>query len=173
MIAQIRNVLPHHDNSKRNEQSMITMAEPSQLPLANKVALITGATRGIGLAITQHLSSLGAKVVINYASSSASANKLVEEIGSEKSLAVQADVSNVEALEKMVKQVVQQWGKIDILVLNAGVLPMMDLASTDEETFDRTMAVNVKGPYFLAQVFLALFGIRRWIVSSFPIIFPP
>ena len=104
-------------------------------------------------------------MVINYASSSATANNLVSEIGPEKALAVQADVSDVEALGKMVQQVVQQWGKIDILVLNAGVLPMMDLASTDEKTFDRTMAVNVKGPYFLAQVCIRYSqgraGIRR------------
>jgi NAD(P)-dependent dehydrogenase (short-subunit alcohol dehydrogenase family) len=124
---------------------------PSQ-SLHNQVAIITGASRGIGKAIAIRLAKDGASVVINYSSDSASAEEVVREIGEDRALAVKADVSKVAEIKRLVEETVQKWGKIDILVNSAGIMPMMDLANTTEETYDRTMAVNVKGPYFLTQV---------------------
>jgi len=123
---------------------------PSQF-LHKHVAIITGASRGIGKAIAIRLAKDGASVVINYSSDSASADAVVKEIGEDRAIAVQADVSKVAEIKLLVQETVQKWGKIDILVNSAGVMPMMDLANTTEETYDRTMAVNVKGPYFLTQ----------------------
>jgi 3-oxoacyl-[acyl-carrier protein] reductase len=82
----------------------------------------------------------------------ASADAVVKEIGEDRAIAVQADVSKVADIKLLVEETVQKWGKIDILVNSAGIMPMMDLANTTEETYDRAMAVNVKGPYFLTQV---------------------
>lgn len=121
------------------------------MSLAGKVALITGGSKGIGKATALALAKAGAKVVINYASDSSSANAVVDEIGKDQAFAIKADAASVESSEQMVKQVVEKFGKIDSLVLNAGILPMKDLASTTEADFDRAFAVNVKGPYFLAQ----------------------
>jgi 3-oxoacyl-[acyl-carrier protein] reductase len=124
---------------------------PSQI-LHQHVAIITGASRGIGKAIAIRLAKDGASVVINYSSDSASADAVVKEIGEDRAIAVQADVSKVAEIKLLVEETVQKWGKIDILVNSAGIMPMMDLANTTEETYDRAMAVNVKGPYFLTQV---------------------
>ena len=116
------------------------------------MAIITGASRGIGKAIAIRLARDGASVVINYSSDAASADAVVKEIGRDRAIAVKADVSRVKEVKQLVEETVQKWGKIDILVNSAGIMPMMDLASTTEESFDRTFAVNVKGPYFLTQV---------------------
>ena len=124
----------------------------SSAPLAGKVALITGASKGIGKATALRLSKDGANVVIGYSSDANSAEELVKTIGHDRALAVKADVSVVTEMEKLVKQTVDKFGKIDILIPNAGVAPMKDLEQTTEEDFDFTMALNVKGPYFLCQV---------------------
>ncbi|KAL9636079.1 MAG: hypothetical protein Q9204_002393 [Flavoplaca sp. TL-2023a] len=123
----------------------------SSAPLAGKVALITGASKGIGKATALRLSKDGANVVIGYSSDAKSAEELVRTIGHDRALAVKADVSVVTEMEKLVKQTVDKFGKIDILIPNAGVAPMKDLEQTTEEEFDFTMALNVKGPYFLCQ----------------------
>ncbi|KAI4278603.1 MAG: hypothetical protein LQ337_000935 [Flavoplaca oasis] len=123
----------------------------SSAPLAGKVALITGASKGIGKATALRLSKDGAKVVIGYSSDAKSAEELAKTIGRDRALAVKADVSVVTEMEKLVKQTVDKFGKIDILIPNAGVAPMKDLEQTTEEEFDSTMALNVKGPYFLCQ----------------------
>ncbi|KAI4140158.1 MAG: hypothetical protein L6R39_005930 [Caloplaca ligustica] len=119
--------------------------------LAGKVALITGASKGIGKATALRLAKDGASVVINYSSDAKSAEELVQTIGSDRALAAQANVGIVAEIEKLVQQTVDKFGKIDIVVANAGVAPVKDLEHTTEEDFDTTMAVNVKGSYFLCQ----------------------
>ncbi|KAF2265511.1 NAD(P)-binding protein [Lojkania enalia] len=123
----------------------------SSQPLAGKVALITGASKGIGAATALELSSLGAKVVINYSSDSTPADDLVKKIGSDKAIAVKANAGSVPEIERLVKTTVDTFGKIDILIPNAGILPMKDLEHTSEDDFQKIMDLNVKGPYFLVQ----------------------
>lgn len=121
------------------------------LPLAGKVALITGASKGIGAAAVLELAKQGAKVVINYSSDAAPAEELVARLGAENAIAVKADAGSVKEIERLVQTTVDRFGKIDIVVANAGIMPMRDLESTTEEDFDRTVGLNVKGPYFLVQ----------------------
>ncbi|MCJ1350907.1 MAG: hypothetical protein MMC33_000888 [Icmadophila ericetorum] len=121
-------------------------------PFQGKVALITGGSKGIGKATALALSKEGASVVINYASDAATAEALVQELGgSEKCLAIKGDAGSVVDIENMVRQTVEKFGKIDVLIANAGILHMSDLASTTEEDFDTAYRINVKGPYFLCQ----------------------
>jgi len=125
----------------------------SPKPFTGKVALITGSSKGIGAATAKELSSLGANVVINYSSSAAPAETLAQELGGpDRAIAVKADVSKISDLEELVKKTVEKWGKIDILIPNAGILPMRDLENTTEGDWDRCFGVNVKGVYFLCQV---------------------
>lgn len=121
-------------------------------PLAGKVAIVTGGSKGIGAATVVELARQGAKVVINFSSDATPAEELVKQIGPDNALAVKADAASVAGVEDLVKQTVAKFGKIDILIPNAGLLPMKDLESTTEADFDKTFAINVKGPYFLAQV---------------------
>ena len=129
-----------------NRQSSTTMT------LAGKVALITGASKGIGKATAVRLAKDGARVVINYSSDKQAADEVVKLIGTNKAAAIQADASKVSDIEHLVQQTVKIFGKIDILIPCAGMLPMSPLEATTEELFDKIFALNVKGPYFLAQV---------------------
>lgn len=121
----------------------------SATSLAGKVALVTGASKGIGKATAIRLAQQGARVVATYGSDAAAAKDLVKSIDG--ALAIQSDAGSVTEIDALVKEVVERCGKIDILVCNAGILQMKDLENTTEEDFDRNFAVNVKGPYFLAQ----------------------
>lgn len=121
-------------------------------PLTGKVALITGASKGIGAATALEIASLGAKVVINYASDPKPAEELVQKIGSDKAIAIRANAGNVQEIERLVSETVAWGGKIDILIPNAGISIMQTLEQTTEADFQKTMDLNVKGPYFLAQV---------------------
>lgn len=123
----------------------------SLAPLTGKVALITGGSKGIGKATAIALAKAGAHVVINYSSDSAAANEVVEHIGSDRAYALKANVGDVGEIKELVKHTVDKFGKIDILIPNAGVLPMKDLENTTEQDFDQTFGLNVKGPYFLVQ----------------------
>ncbi|RPA92216.1 NAD(P)-binding protein [Choiromyces venosus 120613-1] len=121
------------------------------MSLTNKVALITGATKGIGKSIAQHLSAQGATVVLNYNHDTAAANSLLSNLPATATHLIQADVSSITACQSLINETIQKFSRIDILILNAGILPNKDLAGTTEEDFDRCFGVNVKGPYFLAQ----------------------
>ncbi|MCZ0755344.1 3-oxoacyl-[acyl-carrier-protein] reductase [Anoxybacillus sp. J5B_2022] len=117
--------------------------------LQGKVALVTGASRGIGRAIALELARQGAKVAVNYAGSEAKAKEVVEEIekmGGE-AFAVQADVANGEAVEQMVKEVVERFGRIDILVNNAGITRDNLLMRMKEEEWDDVINTNLKGVF--------------------------
>lgn len=122
------------------------------MSLRGKIAVVTGGSKGIGKATALRLAQEGASVVVNYNSDSKAADELVSQIGSDRALAVQADASSVASLEHLVQKAIDKFGKIDILVPNAGIMPMADLAHMTEEVFDKTYALNVKGPMFLAQV---------------------
>ncbi|KAL3477074.1 hypothetical protein BJX99DRAFT_128748 [Aspergillus californicus] len=120
--------------------------------LTGKVALVTGASRGIGRATALTLAKEGASVVINYISSSKAAAEVVAEIGADRAHAIQADVSKREDIARLIKETVARFGKIDTLVLNAGLLWMQgDLMSIKEEDYDRIFAANVRGPLFTVQ----------------------
>lgn len=93
----------------------------------------------------------GASVVVNYSSDELSAEKVVKAIGSKNAVAVRADVSTTAGIESLVQKTLGRFHKIDILIANAGVLPMKDLEHMTEEDFDQTFSLKVKGPYFLCQ----------------------
>ena len=120
--------------------------------LAGKVALITGASKGIGKALALRLAKDGARVVVNYSSDSKAADEVVKSIGSDHAIPIKADAGNVADIDRLVKETVHHYGKIDILVANAGALPHRNLEATTEGDFDSLYALNVKGPYFLCQV---------------------
>lgn len=120
--------------------------------LSGKVALVTGASRGIGRATALALGKEGASVVVNYVSSADAAAEVVNEIGSDRSVAIKADMSNIDDIKRLIQQIVERFGKIDIIVLNAGLLWQNgSLTNVDEGAFDLIFQTNVKGPIFLIQ----------------------
>ncbi|KAL8945216.1 MAG: hypothetical protein Q9211_000257 [Gyalolechia sp. 1 TL-2023] len=121
------------------------------MSLQGRVALITGASKGIGKATALRLAKDGANVVVNYSSDQQSADEVIQLIGTDRATAIQADASKVSEIENLVKQTVELYGRIDILIPCAGMLPMCPLEATSEDLFDKIFSLNVKGPYFLAQ----------------------
>ncbi|TPX18496.1 uncharacterized protein E0L32_011609 [Thyridium curvatum] len=122
------------------------------MSLQGKVALITGASKGIGKAVALRLASEGASVVVGYGTDKAAADAVVAEIGGpDRAVAVGADASRVADIERLVSAAVARFGRIDVLVPNAGRMAMRTVEDTTEGDFDSMFAVNVKGPYFLVQ----------------------
>jgi len=127
--------------------------------LKNKVAIVTGGSRGIGRAICQCFAEEGASVVINYSRTADrddffnSAGKLVNEIKSNggECLAYEADVSDKKSIEKMIDFTIKNYGRLDILAANAGICPFEEFTKIEEDLLDRTIAVNLKGAFFSAQ----------------------
>jgi 3-oxoacyl-[acyl-carrier protein] reductase len=122
----------------------------------SRVALVTGASRGIGRGIALALAGAGHDVVVNYASNADAAASVVSEVESHgvRASAVRADVSVAEDRRRLVDAAYDQFGRVDLLVNNAGVAPLVraDLLDADEESFDRVLGTNLKGPYFLTQL---------------------
>jgi len=133
-----------------------------------KVLLVTGSTHGIGKAIALELAKLDYSVVIN----GATTKKLDEEYFSElrgiysqdiddRFLYVQADISKKEDRDTLQRKIEEKFNRIDVLVNNAGVAPIIrrDILETSEESYDRVMSINLKGPYFLTQ------AISKWMIK--------
>jgi 3-oxoacyl-[acyl-carrier protein] reductase len=117
--------------------------------LKNKVALVTGASRGIGAAVAKQLAGQGARVIVNYAGSQQEAEetvKAIENAGGE-AIALRADVSKAEEVEAMFDAAIAQYGKIDVLVNNAGIMITKLLKDTTDEDFTRQFDINVRGTF--------------------------
>lgn len=116
---------------------------------SNKVAIVTGASRGIGAAIAERLSGEGFTVVVNYSGSAAPAEALVRKIEANggNAISAQADVSDPKAVAKMFDSAEAAFGHVDVLINNAGILRTLPLAETSDEEFDRHFAINAKGTF--------------------------
>jgi len=124
--------------------------------MASKVAIITGGGRGIGRGIVLALAERGWQVVINYRSNQSAAietQELVEEIGSS-ALIIQGDISNLDGHIGLVDGTLKHFGRIDMLVNNAGMAPRkrVDMLQVSQDSYDEVMTVNLKGPFFLSQL---------------------
>ena len=128
--------------------------------LQDKVALVTGASKGIGAAIARELASRGAAVAVNYAGSKAAAEKLVAEIKAAggKAVAVQADLSNSDSIGPFVAKVARELGPIDILVNNAGIYEFSPINVVTPEHFHKQFNLNVLGLLLTTQAALQHFN---------------
>ncbi len=127
-----------------------------QLSLKDKVALITGASRGIGRAIATTLAAAGAAVVVNYKGNQAAAEEVVQaiEAADGRATAIQADISKAGEVEQLFKAVLDRHGKIDILVNNAGITRDTLLLRMKEEDFDAVLDTNLRGVYLCTKAAL-------------------
>ncbi len=136
----------------------------------NRAAVVTGASRGIGRGIAQELARLGHDLILNYASNEAAAQEAAglcrqaaAAAGHEiRALPFRADISQANERAALLRQAREEFARLDLLVNNAGVAPKerADLLEAGEESFDRLMGINVKGPYFLTQ------GVARWMIEA-------
>jgi len=115
----------------------------------SKVAIVTGASRGIGAAVAERLASDGFAVIINYSSDARSAEALERKIQGNggRALAVKADVSNPNAVRDMFDAAERTFGGIDVLVNNAGIMKLAKIADSDDALFDQQIAINLKGSF--------------------------
>ncbi len=114
--------------------------------LANKTAIVTGASRGLGREIALLLAAHGAAVVINYANNTGEAEKVAERINTNggRAIAIRADISDAAAVTRLFDQTIEQFGKVDIVVNNAGIMITKPVKDTAEEDFDQQFRINVK-----------------------------
>jgi 3-oxoacyl-[acyl-carrier protein] reductase len=116
---------------------------------SNKVAIVTGASRGIGAAVAERLAKDGFAVIVNYSGDAKSADALVKKIEGSggHALAVKADVSDPAAVRAMFDQTEAAFGGVDVLINNAGIMKLAKLADSDDALFDQQIAINLKGSF--------------------------
>jgi 3-oxoacyl-[acyl-carrier protein] reductase len=132
--------------------------------LEGKVALVTGASRGLGKAIALKLASMGAKTAVNYISNDIEAAKVIETIAESggEGFSIKADVSNSDAVKGMVRQVTDKWGKIDIMVNNAGITRNGLLPRLSDEAWDAVININLRGAYLCTKYSLRSMMNQSW-----------
>jgi len=132
--------------------------------LGAHVALVTGASRGIGAAVALTLAELGAAVAVNYRERADDAEAIVAKIKSSggRAIAVAADVSQSAAVAGMVERIASELGPIDILVNNAGIAIVRGVDELSESDFDRTLLVNLKSAFLCTQAVLPGMRVRKW-----------
>jgi 3-oxoacyl-[acyl-carrier protein] reductase len=143
---------------------------PRDTSLPNPVALITGASRGIGRGIALELAKIGCDLALNYAANLAAARQTMADCVSSaqaegktiRAGICRADISSRAARQRLIESTRSRFGRLDLLVNNAGVAPDVraDILEAGEESFDRLISINVKGPYFLTQL------AARWMIEQ-------
>jgi 3-oxoacyl-[acyl-carrier protein] reductase len=116
---------------------------------SRKVAIVTGASGGIGAAVAERLARDGFTVVVNYAGNAASADAIVAKIEAEggRAVAAQADIADAGAVRRMFESAETAFGGVDVLINNAGIMSLATIAESDDAQFDRQIAVNLKGTF--------------------------
>ncbi|MGO4212257.1 SDR family oxidoreductase [Terriglobus sp. 2YAB30_2] len=116
-----------------------------------KTAIVTGASRGIGRTIAKRLAADGFAVVVNYAGNSELAQEVVNEIrnGDGEALAVKADVSNADDVKQLFDKTIEAYGHVDVVVNNAGIMPLSPISKGDVETFDKVIQTNLRGAFLV------------------------
>src|ERR1700733_1324658 len=116
-----------------------------------KVAIVTGASRGIGRSIAERLAHDGFSVVVNYAGNQTEASEVVKQIESEggKALAIKVNVGNKEDVDRLFQETLKAFGQVDVVVNNAGIMPLSLIAKEDAETFDKVIATNLRGTFLV------------------------
>lgn len=130
--------------------------------LTDKVALVTGGSRGIGRAISLALAEQGAKVAVNYVTNRDAADEVVQQIGEGRAVAIQCDVAQAGDAKRLVKETIEAFGSLQILVNNAGLTQDDLLLRMSEEAWDRVMAVDLRGAYLTTKVALRPMIRQRW-----------
>lgn len=128
------------------------MSEFPSFDLGGQVALVTGAARGLGRAISLALANAGADVALGFRDVSRTADlpKAIEALG-RRVLPLQMDTTRLDQVESAIEAVIKEFGRIDLLVNNAGIAPVNLAENVNEQDFDRTLAVNLKGTFFASQ----------------------
>lgn len=124
------------------------------MSLTDKVAIVTGSSRSIGAQIAISLAKEGANVIVNYVSNASAANEVVSLINAQgpgKAIACKADVSAIAGSEALIAAAISEFGRVDILVLNAGIMGSKTIAETDEQVYDSHFNTNVKAPIFMVK----------------------
>ena len=137
---------------------------PPQSDLTNRVALVTGASRGIGRAIALALGAAGAAVAVNYQTRADDAQAVAAQItaAGSRAIAVGADVSEPASVATMLRTIAAELGPVDVLVNNAGIAIPRGLDDLTEQDFDRTIAVNLKSAFLCTQAVLPHMRAQRW-----------
>lgn len=125
--------------------------------LEGAVAVVTGAGRGLGRAIVEELASGGAKVVVNYANSEGPANEVVEKLGEDNAVAIKADVSDAEQAASLVEQSIEKFGRLDVLVNNAGITIDKTMKKLEPEDWDKVVQTNLNSCYYTVKAALPTF----------------
>src|SRR5215211_1623807 len=146
--------------------------EANGLGLGNRVAIVTGGSRGIGKAVVELLASCGAHVVVNYVSDKDAAAATVNLAQSHgvKTLAIQANVSHLDQAERLVKETIEHFGRLDFLICNAGIWEGAGVESISEELWNKTLDINLKGTWAVCRAAVPVMKQQRFgrivIVSS-------
>ena len=129
------------------------LSDPNVLGLEDRIAIVTGGSRGIGRAVVELLASWGAHVVVNYVSDADAAAATVNLAQSHgvQAMAIQADVSQLDHAERLVKETVEHFGRVDFLICNAGIWVGAGVESISEELWDRTLDINLKGTWSVCR----------------------
>ena len=144
----------------------------ANLGLADKVAIVTGGSRGIGKAVVSMLASFGTHVVVNYVRDEAAATATVNLAQSYnvKALAIQADVSKLSDAERLLQQTVEHFARVDFLICNAGIWEGAPVESISEEIWEKTLDINLKGTWSVCRAAVPIMKQQRFgrivIVSS-------